>query len=389
MVLNSLRIDPMRTWKGAWRWFTEQNLGCCAGPEEVRESGLSFDMFNSLAGCNGADSVLHRAPPRGRSSGADQATFEEAFRASVRAISRSQERECIVVCYSREVLGQSGAGHFSPIGGYHEDSDSVLIMDVARFKYPPHWARVSDIVSAMTDVDPDTDRPRGYVHLRLRREHSNDQALPVPLTIPYVPVASGKKLSEGLAAALEAPCPLLEEQGPDGAAAMAVRRWVHAVVAAEPRVLSRLLQVGDEAALREVLTRLSSFQLFGDLCAAYARLQASADEGLGADFPPLRFLAAPGGEAPVVPWPPVSAATADEDLASCGLGPGGCGELWVLLLLLLPEHLRAAVSKELMGPWVAHEMARAVRGPWALPLEALREALAQMLPRPKAKRCLQ
>ena len=26
MVLNSLHIDPMRTWKGAWRWFNEQNL---------------------------------------------------------------------------------------------------------------------------------------------------------------------------------------------------------------------------------------------------------------------------------------------------------------------------------------------------------------------------
>lgn len=33
MVLNSLRIDPMRTWKGAWRWYNEQNLACCFGPD--------------------------------------------------------------------------------------------------------------------------------------------------------------------------------------------------------------------------------------------------------------------------------------------------------------------------------------------------------------------
>jgi glutathione gamma-glutamylcysteinyltransferase len=29
MVLNSLSIDPRRTWKGAWRWFHEAMLDCC------------------------------------------------------------------------------------------------------------------------------------------------------------------------------------------------------------------------------------------------------------------------------------------------------------------------------------------------------------------------
>jgi Phytochelatin synthase len=32
------------------------------------------------------------------------------------------------------VLGQTGSGHFSPIAGYHAATDSVLILDVARFK---------------------------------------------------------------------------------------------------------------------------------------------------------------------------------------------------------------------------------------------------------------
>ena len=25
MVLNALNVDPMRTWKGPWRWFNESN----------------------------------------------------------------------------------------------------------------------------------------------------------------------------------------------------------------------------------------------------------------------------------------------------------------------------------------------------------------------------
>lgn len=40
----------------------------------------------------------------------------------------------VIVSYSRRGLNQTGTGHFSPIGGYHEGKDLVLIMDVARFK---------------------------------------------------------------------------------------------------------------------------------------------------------------------------------------------------------------------------------------------------------------
>jgi len=46
------------------------------------------------------------------------------------------ERVLSVVFFSylRSALGQTGTGHFSPIGGYNEEHDLVLIMDVARFK---------------------------------------------------------------------------------------------------------------------------------------------------------------------------------------------------------------------------------------------------------------
>jgi hypothetical protein len=42
--------------------------------------------------------------------------------------------ELLIVGYNRKVLGQTGTGHFSPIGGYHRGTDMALIMDVARFK---------------------------------------------------------------------------------------------------------------------------------------------------------------------------------------------------------------------------------------------------------------
>lgn len=36
------------------------------------------------------------------------------------------------VSYTRKAFGQTGDGHFSPIGGYHGGRDLVLILDTVR-----------------------------------------------------------------------------------------------------------------------------------------------------------------------------------------------------------------------------------------------------------------
>jgi len=60
-------------------------------------------------------------------------------------------------------LGQTGSGHFSPLAGFHEQSDKVLIMDVARFKYPPHWVDLELMYKATFDEDSETGKPRGWL----------------------------------------------------------------------------------------------------------------------------------------------------------------------------------------------------------------------------------
>jgi hypothetical protein len=40
-------------------------------------------------------------------------------------------------------------------------------MDVARFKYPPHWVSLRSLWRAMRPPDPETQRPRGYVEIAL------------------------------------------------------------------------------------------------------------------------------------------------------------------------------------------------------------------------------
>jgi len=157
MSLNALGIDPGRAWRGTWRWFSEELLDCCAPLEKVQKSGLSLEEVACLARCNGADVNLSRPDERGLA----------AFRASVEAATRSTD-QVVVVSYSRAALGQTGAGHFSPLGGYHRGRDLALILDVARFKYPPHWVDLATLFAAMQDPDPTTKRARGWLVLRKR-----------------------------------------------------------------------------------------------------------------------------------------------------------------------------------------------------------------------------
>jgi Phytochelatin synthase len=53
------------------------------------------------------------------------------FRAAVEQNARQSE-VAMVLSYSRKVLGQTGSGHFSPIGGYNKRADMVLLLDVVR-----------------------------------------------------------------------------------------------------------------------------------------------------------------------------------------------------------------------------------------------------------------
>jgi glutathione gamma-glutamylcysteinyltransferase len=155
VALNALAIDPGRLWKGPWRWFAEDLLDCCVSLDEVRRRGLSLDELVCLARCNGADVALRR--PEDDIAG---------WRAALGAASRAEL--VVVASYDRSALGQTGSGHFSPIGGYHAARDLVLVLDVARFKYPPHWISAERLWRAMRPIDPATGKTRGWMELRAR-----------------------------------------------------------------------------------------------------------------------------------------------------------------------------------------------------------------------------
>ena len=73
--------------------------------------------------------------------------------------------DTLVVNYDRKVVGQKGGGHFSPLAAYHGPSDHVLILDVARHRYPSAWVPLADVWRAMDTEDSDSGRTRGFVEI--------------------------------------------------------------------------------------------------------------------------------------------------------------------------------------------------------------------------------
>jgi len=156
MVLNALAIDPGKAWKGVWRWYSEDMLDCCKSLKVIQKIGITIMEFKCLALCNGA-MVIGKNPVNH--------TLAE-FRKDLTNICSDPEcKQVLVVSYSRKGLGQTGDGHYSPIGGYNRKRDLILIMDVARFKYPPHWAPLEVVYESMKRLDPDTKKCRGWMLL--------------------------------------------------------------------------------------------------------------------------------------------------------------------------------------------------------------------------------
>ena len=160
MVLNALLIDPKRVWQGVWRWFEDGMLDCCEDIEKIKQQGIIMSKLACLAQCYGANCDTYFAEPE-----FDEETFRKLVIIACTEPPPGQQKQHMIVSYSRKVLNQTGSGHFSPIGGYCAATDQVLIMDVARFKHPPHWAPLPLLLEAMRQVDSESGRVRGVMML--------------------------------------------------------------------------------------------------------------------------------------------------------------------------------------------------------------------------------
>jgi hypothetical protein len=118
----------------------------------VSVAGTTLDELAGILRARGMQvQVVH-------SDQTDVASFRVAAQATL-----SEPLTFLVVNYDRRVLGQSGAGHISPVGAFNADADRLLVLDVAARKYPHTWVPVARLWSAMSTVDSDSGRARGYL----------------------------------------------------------------------------------------------------------------------------------------------------------------------------------------------------------------------------------
>jgi hypothetical protein len=159
MVLNALQIaapavpefDPYRT-------FTQDNVldertDAVLPRDVLLKKGMTLDQLGGLL-------ALH--PLKIEVSHAGDTTLEE-FRASA-AKYLATENRFVLVNYLRLAIGQERGGHISPLAAYDAKGDRFLILDVARYKYPPVWVGAAELFEAMNTPDADNQsRTRGFV----------------------------------------------------------------------------------------------------------------------------------------------------------------------------------------------------------------------------------
>lgn len=156
MVLNALGIDgPNDPIYAPYRPFTQDNFFSVADTSFISLSVLAREGMT----LDQAASLLKSLPVKKQVMHADRLTLKE-FRTILKA---EQDNRYLIVNFLREVIKEEKGGHFSPIGAYDAQYDRVLLFDVSRYKYPPHWINTIDLWKAMRTIDCHSNQYRGLL----------------------------------------------------------------------------------------------------------------------------------------------------------------------------------------------------------------------------------
>lgn len=119
------------------------------------DPGLTLAQLQGVMGAYELGAELHYA-----STDLKGGATEDDFRKDIRKAIADKDH-FVVVNFKGGSMGATTGGHISPLAMYDEDTDSVLILDVAGHKNPWYWAPVAHLYKAMTLKDGD--KPRGYL----------------------------------------------------------------------------------------------------------------------------------------------------------------------------------------------------------------------------------
>lgn len=121
------------------------------GGMAVRDPGYQLRQLDEMLRANGAATRMTVAD--------DRAADERIRRDLIDNLSRPGDY--VVVNYRRDLAGQRGGGHISPLAAYDEASDSFLVLDVNPSFARWAWIPAPALIRAMRS--PDLVESRGYI----------------------------------------------------------------------------------------------------------------------------------------------------------------------------------------------------------------------------------
>jgi hypothetical protein len=159
MVLNALNVPaPSVPEYEPYRTFTQDNVldgrtDTILARDVLAEQGMTLDQIGGIIVTQPVKAEVHHA--------ADSSVDE--FR-KLASSYLGQPNHFVIVNYLRKAIGQEKGGHISPLAAYDGKADRFLILDVARYKYPPVWVKASELFDAMNTLDSDNEnKTRGFV----------------------------------------------------------------------------------------------------------------------------------------------------------------------------------------------------------------------------------
>ncbi len=157
-VLNAMPINkPVDPMYAPYVYFTQSNfftpeVSKIISAQTVLEMGMTRGEMLKVLTAEG----VHATTVAG------DIIKEKALRTLLKK-ALGDDGQYVLVNYLRAKLGQEGAGHWSVLAAYDAKSDKVLILDVAKYKYPPVWISIRTLLDAINTLDNTSMQSRGLV----------------------------------------------------------------------------------------------------------------------------------------------------------------------------------------------------------------------------------
>lgn len=157
-VLNAMPIKkPVDPTYAPYAYFTQTNYFTpevikVISPQTVLSQGMTREEMAE---------TLTRQGVKAKSIAGDR--INDAALRTLLQKALGDDGQYVLANYLRATLGQVGGGHWSVLAAYDAQTDSVLILDVAKYKYSPVWVKISTLQKAIATLDTTSNESRGLV----------------------------------------------------------------------------------------------------------------------------------------------------------------------------------------------------------------------------------